>query len=491
MRFAVVDSCPVPSGAAPLVVEAKHRSGETLESCFRGSEARAILARFGKHDQAYLWNGWVRRLPGFNPANPPGFSTHECFNDGPAFPSIRRGGRIPEVCVGQDWSNGAHVVQVYRAMGVNAALTYPGSVREKQHINIRQAPKNLKLPLKLWDKGKRVVPLANHLMECERPNGKRYLESWPGRSGKRFGTGVEDALKAFQRDHGLAPDGVYGPLSEHQLDLAYAHWKKVHAAKPHPPVKNGGKKPPRPHPSVPSHAVMGHWKGIDVSNNNGDIDWGKVARSGVLYAYLRATEGLTGHGSEDETFTAGRLKVMRQARVIPGYYHYVHPQPGRSAKDECHHFFNYVNSRGGWDQPIIMPPWVDVEWQHSMGQHALASWVLDFCIELEHLLQKKISKARRDTMRAIHGLDVWVPGIYTGGWFWNPQLGDPKGFEKYPLSYSYYTASAHMPPSLPRSWQKKGLTWLQHTSKGSVPGVHGDCDMDIYFGPLDLKRLGR
>jgi hypothetical protein len=172
----VVDSCPVPSGAAPLVVEAKHRSGETLESCFRGSEARAILARFGKHDQAYLWNGWVRHLPGFNPANPPGFSTHECFNDGPAFPSIRRGGRIPEVCVGQDWSNGAHVVQIYRAMGVNAALTYPGSVREKQHINIRQAPKNLKLPLKLWDKGKRVVALANHLMECEQPNGKRYLK---------------------------------------------------------------------------------------------------------------------------------------------------------------------------------------------------------------------------------------------------------------------------------------------------------------------------
>jgi lysozyme len=49
---------------------------------------------------------------------------------------------------------------------------------------------------------------------------------------------------------------------------------------------------------------MGHWKGIDVSNNNGDIDWGKVARSGVLYAYLRATEGLTGHGSEDEFFTS-------------------------------------------------------------------------------------------------------------------------------------------------------------------------------------------
>jgi hypothetical protein len=87
---------------------------------------------------------------------------------------------------------------------------------------------------------------------------------------------------------------------------------------------------------------------------------------------------------------------MRQARVMPGYYHYVHPQPGRSAKDECHHFFNYVNSRGGWDQPIIMPPWVDVEWQQRMGQRALASWVKDFCVELERLLKGKISKARRD-----------------------------------------------------------------------------------------------
>jgi lysozyme len=499
VRFEVVDRCPVPVKAAPAVLEGKRRSGQLLNSCFRGKEARAILHQLGKMDQDQLWEGFRRGLPGFNPANPPGFSTHECFNDGPAFPQFRRGARIPDEFVGQDWTNAWKVVQAYRAMGVNAALTYPNSVREKQHVNIRAIPKNIHPPLEIGDGRhggggirKRVERMTYRLSYIATPHsgGKgRYLD---GRR-ERFDAETEKALKHFQRDHGLTPDGIYGPMSEHQLDLAYAHWKKRRAEQhPKPPHHIPAPKPPKP--SKPRGPVKrSAYPGIDVSNNNGDIDWKAVAKAGKLFAYLRATEGLSGHGSEDEFFTSGRLRAMRHAGVIPGYYHFAHPQPRRDPRAEARHFFHYVDGAGGWDQPVFFPPMLDAEWANALGTDQLQSWYERFLVELERLLRGKISRKRARQIKAVTGMDPRRPGVYTGLWFWGPhighlRLGQARFFATYPLWLSYYTQPPKI-PTLPRPWRRKGLFMLQHWDKGSVPGVPGGCDLNIMYGHIDTKRL--
>jgi hypothetical protein len=46
-------------------------------------------------------------------------------------------------------------------MGVNAALTYPNSVREKQHVNIRAIPKNIHPPLRSGTAGTAAAASAS------------------------------------------------------------------------------------------------------------------------------------------------------------------------------------------------------------------------------------------------------------------------------------------------------------------------------------------
>jgi hypothetical protein len=103
--FVVIDNCPVPSRLADQVRTLKAEvPGATLNSCYRGQRAARLLHRLGKHTQAELYNGWVRRLPGYLPANPPGFSSHELRSDGnPIYGP--RGSKIPWWKVGMDWDD--------------------------------------------------------------------------------------------------------------------------------------------------------------------------------------------------------------------------------------------------------------------------------------------------------------------------------------------------------------------------------------------------
>ena len=47
---------------------------------------------------------------------------------------------------------------------------------------------------------------------------------------------------------------------------------------------------------------MSNIKGIDVSNNDGSIDFSKVASDGVEYVYVKATEGESFQDSYMDTF---------------------------------------------------------------------------------------------------------------------------------------------------------------------------------------------
>lgn len=142
MRYALIDGKPVPAQMAPAMRAVKARTGATLVSCLRDQAAVGWARRRGARlqSQPELWNGWVRRLPGVNPANPPGFSTHELRNDGPAYPNLPRGARLPWWAAGQDWEPAKvpAVIAAYRALGWLVTRTYPSSLREAQHVNVRR-----------------------------------------------------------------------------------------------------------------------------------------------------------------------------------------------------------------------------------------------------------------------------------------------------------------------------------------------------------------
>lgn len=141
MSYAIVHSCPVPEKFAPFLRRMLADSGAVLQSCYRGADAEALLRRCGKSSQADLWNAWLRKAPGANPANPPGYSTHELRNDGAAY-AVPRGAKLKWWQVGIDIDD-AHVQAFIKAAarhGWVVTRTYPSSISEYHHVNLRRMP---------------------------------------------------------------------------------------------------------------------------------------------------------------------------------------------------------------------------------------------------------------------------------------------------------------------------------------------------------------
>lgn len=108
--------------------------------------------------------------------------------------------------------------------------------------------------------------------------------------------------------------------------------------------------------------------GIDVSNNNGAVDW-----TGVAFAFLKATEGT---GYVDKTLAAWRAQCA-DAGVEWGAYHFAHPDQ-HSAQDEAAFFL--ANAPKGTIAPAL-----DFETRKGvnplsiMGVDAAAAWINEWC----------------------------------------------------------------------------------------------------------------
>ena len=76
---------------------------------------------------------------------------------------------------------------------------------------------------------------------------------------------------------------------------------------------------------------------LDLSNNNGPVDFKRVFQAGQRRVYLKLTEGVT---FDDPKF-ADLRKRARAAGLKVGAYHFARGIPsGNSAKDEAEHFLS-------------------------------------------------------------------------------------------------------------------------------------------------------
>ncbi len=223
-KYALVDGKPVPAQLEEEILEMKRRTGATLNSCLRNQPAvefaRAQGCRLSSQEE--LYDGFRRGLPGYNPANPPGLSTHEQRNDGVAYP-VPRGAPLAYWQVGMDWSNSGAVLVAARELGFVATLTYPNNPREGHHLNLRKEPTLVVFkPLRLGDKGVRVTRLTTKLVALRSP---LTWEFYLPKRFRTFGAGVEAAVQKFQADHLLDVDGVVGAQTWAQLKVALRRQK--------------------------------------------------------------------------------------------------------------------------------------------------------------------------------------------------------------------------------------------------------------------------
>lgn len=150
MKYVAVQNCPCPAPLAPILRKLLAESGASLQSCYRGADATALLHTLGKSSQAELYAGFRAGRPGFNPANPPGRSTHELRSDGVAYPNVPAGGVLAWWQCGIDIDD-AHVVRFIAAAQKHGWLVvrpYPTG-NEYHHVNFRKPPALLRAKARL------------------------------------------------------------------------------------------------------------------------------------------------------------------------------------------------------------------------------------------------------------------------------------------------------------------------------------------------------
>lgn len=142
LKFKVIDGCPVPKPLYPILRKLKKETGCTYNSIYRGDDVAGILHRFGKHTQRELYDGYIRGLPGFYPANPPTMGTHILKGDGVVG---AREARLPwwECGIDVNDSDVPKIIAAAKRHGWELYQPYPtGS--EYHHVNFRRKPSRWK-----------------------------------------------------------------------------------------------------------------------------------------------------------------------------------------------------------------------------------------------------------------------------------------------------------------------------------------------------------
>ena len=197
--------------------------------------------------------------------------------------------------------------------------------------------------------------------------------------------------------------------------------------------------------------------GIDVSHFQGTVDWPAVKAAGKLFAFAKATDGITYTDPEFQTNWQG----MKAAGLLRGAYHFY-----ESEDDPVSQANNFIKAVGQL-APGDLPPVLDVEiFKGNCGTVSLADNVQTWLNTVQQALGR-------------------TPIIYTGCSFWNEYMGPQ--FSAYPLWIAAYDVGQ---PSLPKGWNT--WTFWQSSQTGSVTGVTGDVDIDVFAGSMaDLLTLAR
>lgn len=192
--------------------------------------------------------------------------------------------------------------------------------------------------------------------------------------------------------------------------------------------------------------------GIDVSSNQGMIDWGLAAASGQKYAFIRSSMG---RGGVDSRFSTN-FRQAKDAGLLVGVYHLIRPE--WRGEEQMTHFLTTLGDRVP-DLPLVL----DVELTGSDVGKPQPKEVITECV--------------REAVSVLAARGQRKPIIYTGGWFWNRWIVPSSEWDQYDLWIAHYGATA---PTLPVGWTD--WKFWQYTDKGRIGGVRTDVDMNWFDG---------
>lgn len=198
-------------------------------------------------------------------------------------------------------------------------------------------------------------------------------------------------------------------------------------------------------------------RGIDVSYYQGTINWSSVKSAGKSFAMIRVSDGT---GFLDPNFATYWANAKAAGMTVGGYQFF---RPSQDPIAQADLIVNKLNSVGyvSTDMPVV----IDVEVTEGLSASTIMSRVNSW-------LQRVQSRTGR------------LPMLYTSPGFWS-SLGNPTPS---PLPYLWDAHWGATCPTLPPAWGR--LRIWQYSDSGSVSGISGAVDLDLYNGSLtELRSL--
>lgn len=198
------------------------------------------------------------------------------------------------------------------------------------------------------------------------------------------------------------------------------------------------------------------YKGIDVSQWQGDIDWSKVKNAGIEFAIVRTGFGRSDPNQIDPYFKQN-IKGAKEAGIKVGAYHYSYAESPEDAVNEAEFCLSILDG-----EKLDLPVYFDIEDESISNKHdkdIRTQMCINFCTRIEQA-------------------GYWA-GVYANkNWFDN-YINYNELMQRYTLWLAHYGIDS---PSLDCDvWQYK--------SDGKVDGINGYVDMNYMYRDL-LTEIG-
>lgn len=194
--------------------------------------------------------------------------------------------------------------------------------------------------------------------------------------------------------------------------------------------------------------------GVDVSHYQGDIDWEQVRDAGFTFAIIRV--GGRGYGAEGNLFADAyaqqNYEGAKAAGIKVGAYFFSQAINEMEAEEEAHFALQQII---GWDLDLpLVYDWEYISSDARTGEMEENNKILftkAFCQVIEDAgIQPMVYVApwaSEDYMMAVQDYPVWLV-LYSDQ-----------------MTFGYH------------------FDYWQYTCTGSVPGISGDVDIDLYIPP--------
>ena len=209
--------------------------------------------------------------------------------------------------------------------------------------------------------------------------------------------------------------------------------------------------------------------GLDCSGYQKNINWNNAKAAGIDFAFIKITEGTTGH--EDGTYNLNaRVQSAQSNGVKIGYYPFARPgnvdDPEADANDEVNNVISHIELLPKADLPVVL----DIE-----SYSTTIVW------------DNKVDHMNRYITAFISGMES--NGLSTIIYSYKSFIdtNTTPQFGSYPLWLAAYPNNPEVTlPLIPKGWDDWKI-W-QFTDKGTVDGYNGNVDLNImkkdYFNSL-------